>query len=232
MAFAPFMRQADLCIASVRGDARSCRIVDLDRRLNRVYFLAFLNPSRGQPDPALTARLASPAKVGERTTELDWFTVAAWSAFGAGAGQDHSGGAGIIEANDQLIFTSLPCHRHPASGHPLRDLPADRGLPARHPQRGADRALPAGTSRSARPSRPVRSAARPGTPPVPSPAAPARGVSPVQHPRAARLFWCGLLWLPVPGHRSVRPLGHADRSVWSVRSRCRLCAGPRQRGVT
>jgi hypothetical protein len=33
-------------------------------RLDRVYFLAFLNPSRGQPDPALTARLASPGSVG------------------------------------------------------------------------------------------------------------------------------------------------------------------------
>ncbi len=77
------------------------------------------------------------------------------------ARQDHSSEAGIIEANEQLIFTPFPCHRHPASGHPLRDLPADRGLPARHPQRGADRALPAGPSRSARPSRPVRSAAPP-----------------------------------------------------------------------
>jgi hypothetical protein len=33
-------------------------------RLDRVYFLAFLNPSRGQPDPALTARLASPGSIG------------------------------------------------------------------------------------------------------------------------------------------------------------------------
>src|ERR1700735_560998 len=33
-------------------------------RLDRVYFLAFLNPSGGQPDPALTARLASPDSVG------------------------------------------------------------------------------------------------------------------------------------------------------------------------
>src|SRR5579862_8004429 len=75
---------------------------------------------------------------------------AAWSAFsaGAGAGQDHSGGAGIIEANDQLIFTPFPCHRHPASVHPQRD---------------ADRALPPGPSRSTRPSRPVRSAARHST---------------------------------------------------------------------
>jgi hypothetical protein len=40
-------------------------------RLDRVYFLAFLNPSRGQPDPALAARLASPASVGEPATELD-----------------------------------------------------------------------------------------------------------------------------------------------------------------
>jgi hypothetical protein len=31
----------------------------LDWRLGRVYFLAFLNPFRGQPDPTLTARLAS-----------------------------------------------------------------------------------------------------------------------------------------------------------------------------
>jgi len=31
----------------------------LDWRLGRVYFLPFLNPSRGQPDPALTARSAS-----------------------------------------------------------------------------------------------------------------------------------------------------------------------------
>jgi hypothetical protein len=40
-------------------------------RLGRVYFLAFLNPSRGQPDPALTARLASPSSVGEPAIEFD-----------------------------------------------------------------------------------------------------------------------------------------------------------------
>ena len=38
---------------------RICRVADLDWRLGRVYFLPFLNPSRGQPDPALTARSAS-----------------------------------------------------------------------------------------------------------------------------------------------------------------------------
>jgi hypothetical protein len=39
-------------------DARICRVAALDGRSARVYFLAFLNPSRGQPEPALTARLA------------------------------------------------------------------------------------------------------------------------------------------------------------------------------
>ena len=53
------------------SDALICRVAGLDWRLGRVYFLAFLNPSRGQPDPALTARLASPATVDEATTELD-----------------------------------------------------------------------------------------------------------------------------------------------------------------
>jgi hypothetical protein len=54
-----------------RGNALICRVAGLDWRLDRVYFLAFLNPSQGQPDPALTARLASPATVDEPTTELD-----------------------------------------------------------------------------------------------------------------------------------------------------------------
>jgi hypothetical protein len=40
-------------------------------RLGRVYFLAFLNPSRGQPDPALTARLSSPASVGAPAIDFD-----------------------------------------------------------------------------------------------------------------------------------------------------------------
>ena len=55
---------------SLGVDARICRVADLDWRLGRVYFLAFLNPSRGQPDSALTDRLASPATVDEATTEL------------------------------------------------------------------------------------------------------------------------------------------------------------------
>jgi hypothetical protein len=45
--------------------------------------------------------------------------VAAWSEFGAGAGQDHFSGAGIMEANEQFIFAPFSYHRHPASGHPL-----------------------------------------------------------------------------------------------------------------
>ena len=85
--------------------------------------------------------------------------LAAWSAFGGDAGQDHPSGAGIIESNEYLIVASFSRHCHPAPGHPLRDLPAHRGLPARHPQRSTDRALPPGPSRSARPARPVRSAA-------------------------------------------------------------------------
>ena len=57
-----------------RGDAApsaSAALRDLNWRLGRVYVLAFLNPSRGQPDPALTARLASPATIGEPTTKSD-----------------------------------------------------------------------------------------------------------------------------------------------------------------
>lgn len=37
-----------------------CRVVHLDWQLDRVYFLTFLNPLRGQPDPALTARFGQP----------------------------------------------------------------------------------------------------------------------------------------------------------------------------
>jgi hypothetical protein len=40
-----------------------------------VYFLAFLNPSQGQPDPALTARLASPGRVGRWEPELEGSTA-------------------------------------------------------------------------------------------------------------------------------------------------------------
>jgi hypothetical protein len=39
-------------------------------QLGRVYFLAFLSPSRGQPDRALTARLTSSASVGEPGIEF------------------------------------------------------------------------------------------------------------------------------------------------------------------
>jgi len=42
-----------------RGNALTCGIADSGWQQGRVYFLAFLNPLRGQPVPALTARLAS-----------------------------------------------------------------------------------------------------------------------------------------------------------------------------
>jgi len=46
--------------ASAGPNSRTCRVTGLDWRLSRAYFMAFLNPSQGQPDPALIARLASP----------------------------------------------------------------------------------------------------------------------------------------------------------------------------
>src|SRR6266699_7232884 len=69
--------------------------------------------------------------------------------------------AGIMEANEQVIFPPLPRHHYPAAAHPLPDLPPHRGVPARQPQLGPDRALPPGPSRSAQPSFPVASAGSP-----------------------------------------------------------------------
>jgi hypothetical protein len=64
-------RHPDSLPADTPVNVRSRRVADLDWRLGRVYFLAFLKLSRRQPDPALTARLvASPATVDEATTEL------------------------------------------------------------------------------------------------------------------------------------------------------------------
>ena len=118
-----------------------------------------------------TRSISARHSMGIERTALKPSASAAWSALGGGPGQDHPSGAGIIVANGYLIFPPFPCHRHPAPGHPLPDLPAHRGLPARHPQRDADRALPPGPSRSARPSRPVRSEPRRIIPLAPSPAA-------------------------------------------------------------
>jgi len=94
----------------------------------------------------------------------------AWSACSTSPGQDHSGGAGIVETYEQVIFPPFPCDRYPAAGHPLPDLPAHRGVPARQPQRGPDRALPPGPSRSARCPFPVALRRLPALPRVPSPA--------------------------------------------------------------
>ena len=56
---------------------------------------------------------------------------------------------------EQIKFPPLPCNRDPSSGDTLPDLPSDRCLPAGQPQRGPDRALPPGPSRSARSPGPV-----------------------------------------------------------------------------
>ena len=53
----------------------SAALGDWDWRSARVYFLAFLNPSQGQPDPVLTARLASAGSVGRWEPELEGFTA-------------------------------------------------------------------------------------------------------------------------------------------------------------
>jgi hypothetical protein len=62
-------RSSCLARAASKSDHAALRIWSW--RLGRVYFLAFLNPSRGQPDPALTARLASPASVGAPAIDFD-----------------------------------------------------------------------------------------------------------------------------------------------------------------
>jgi hypothetical protein len=64
-------------------DARFCRVVDLDWQLGRVYFLAFLNPSRDNRTRPLPPGWPVPATVAEPTMELDWFT--AHAAFRASA---------------------------------------------------------------------------------------------------------------------------------------------------
>ena len=56
---------------------------------------------------------------------------------------------------EQIKFPPLPRNRDPSSGDTLPDLPSDRCLPAGQPQRGPDRALPPGPSRSARSPGPV-----------------------------------------------------------------------------
>jgi hypothetical protein len=56
---------------TAKTDAARAALRIWNWRLGRVYFLAFLNPSRGQPDPALTARVASLASVGESAVEVD-----------------------------------------------------------------------------------------------------------------------------------------------------------------
>jgi transposase len=59
---------------------------------------------------------------------------AAWSARDASTGQDHSGGSGIIEVNEQVTFAPFPCDRYPSAGHPLPDLPPHCRVPSRRSQ--------------------------------------------------------------------------------------------------
>ena len=124
----------------------------VDWRPGRVYFLTLLEPLAGTTGlwPLPPGRPV-PVTVGELSTLVDWFTAhAAWCAYGTSSGLDHSGWAGIIEANEQVTFPPLSCDRCPPAGHPLPDLPPHRGVPARQPQRGPERALPPRPSRSAR----------------------------------------------------------------------------------
>jgi hypothetical protein len=67
--------------------------------------------------------------------------------------QGHSGRAGIMEGDEHATFPPLPGDRYPSAGHSLPDLRPHPRLPARQHQRGPDRGLPPGPSRSARPPR-------------------------------------------------------------------------------
>lgn len=80
--------------------------------------------------------------------------------------QNQCGGAGIMKGDEQFTFPPLPRDHYPPSGHTLPDLPPHHRLPARQGQRGPDRALPPGPSRSARPTFPVASPGDPRTVPA------------------------------------------------------------------
>ena len=89
------------------------------------------NPYRTAADPRVQSG-SSPSTVRHRAASRS--AHAAWRACGASKGQDHSGGPGIIEANEQITFPPLPCDRYPSTGHPLPDLPPHRRVPAGQPQ--------------------------------------------------------------------------------------------------
>jgi hypothetical protein len=69
-------------------------------------------------------------------------------------------GAGIMGCDEEIKFPPLPCDCDTASGHALPDLPPHGRVPAGKSQRGPDRALPPGPSRSARHSFPVVGSSR------------------------------------------------------------------------
>jgi len=66
-----------------------------------------------------------------------------------GSGKDSRRGRRCT-VGEQVKFPPFPGDRDPSSGNTLPDLPSDRCLPAGQPQRGPDRALPPGPSRSTR----------------------------------------------------------------------------------
>ena len=104
----------------------------------------------------------------------------------------------LAAIGDETKVPPLPCDCDPASGHALPDLPPDGRMPAREPQRGPDRALPPGPSRSAR--HPFAVVGRAGGPP--------RMAPPFTRRRCMSSAWLvGARWV-VGGERgSVRQLG-------------------------
>jgi hypothetical protein len=87
----------------------------LDWRLGRVYFLAFLNPFRGQPDPALTARLASPASVSEPAIELDRLSRPAGDAQVVASGVEDPEVGQAPWAIPKILFQRPSCGHDPVA---------------------------------------------------------------------------------------------------------------------
>jgi hypothetical protein len=80
---------------------------------------------------------------------------AASRAFGRACSHGHSGRARMMGGDEYATFPPLPGDRHPSAGHPLQALRPHPRLTARQHQRGSDRALPPGPSRSARHPHPI-----------------------------------------------------------------------------
>ena len=98
--------------------------------------LAGSGPRRCQPTGALRPRVARSSEHG---------------------GHGQSSSAGMKEGAEYATFPPLSGDRHPSANHPLPDLVPHPRIPARHHQRGPDRALLPGPSRSSRRPRHVSS---------------------------------------------------------------------------